>query len=307
MGAMDKAKAAHAEMDAAPPVILEVALNGATHPLRNPAVPHKPEEIVADALRCFDAGAAVVHTHLDDFLLPPDQAAQRYLAAYRPIVDARPDAILYPTIGFGETPAERHGHHDRLARAGVLRMGLLDPGSVNLGAIGPDGWPTELDFVYTNKGSDIRHQIETCAKHRLGASIAIFEPGWLRVVLACERAGTLPPGSMVKLYFSGSAYLGSGDPMFSPPPIPEALDLYLAMLDGSGIPWGVALLGGSLLDSPIAELALTRGGHLRVGLEDHPDAESNLSEVLRARDLCAAHGRRLATPAEAAQMLGLPR
>lgn len=289
------------------PVILEVALNGVTSPERNPAVPRRPGVVAEDALRCLEAGASIVHTHSDEFALPPEKAADLYLQAYRPILAARPDAILYPTVGFGETPAERHRHHDLLAGAGAIRMGLLDPGSVNLGAVGADGLPLELDFVYTNGPREVRHQLEACRRLGLGGAIAIFEPGWLRVVLACQRAGTLPPGSLVKLYFSERGYLGDGEPMFSPPPLPEALALYRAMLGDSPLPWAVALLGGSLLDSPLASLALESGGHLRVGLEDHPDAASNRAEVERAAKLCAAHGRRLATPAEAARILGLPR
>lgn len=293
-------------MGEARPVILEVALNGVTTPERNPAVPRRPDEIAADAIRCLDAGATIVHTHTEAFALPAEEAAEQYLQAYRAILDARPDAILYPTAGFGETPEQRHAHHEPLARAGVIRMGLLDPGSVNLGSVGADGLPTALDLVYANGPRAVRHQIESCRRLGLGGAIAIFEPGWLRVVTACQRAGVLPDGSLVKLYFSESGYLGAGEPMFSPPPIPEALALYEAMLGDLPIPWAVAVLGGSLLDSPLAALALRHGGHLRVGLEDHPGAESNVAEVERARKLCEAQGRRLATPAETERLLGLP-
>jgi uncharacterized protein (DUF849 family) len=289
-----------------PPVILEVALNGVTSPEQNPSVPRRPAQIAADALRCLDAGAAIVHTHTDDFALPPEKAADLYLEAYRPILAACPDAILYPTAGSGETHEERHAHHDVLARAGAIRMGLLDPGSVDLGSVGSDGLPAPLDAVYVNGPRAVRHQIETCHRLGLGGAIAIFEPGWLRVVVACFRAGALPRGSLVKFYFSESGYLGSGTPMFSPPPIPEALALYEAILGDLPIPWAVAVLGGSLLDSPIAALALEHGGHLRVGLEDHRAAESNRAEVERARRLCEAHGRRLATRAETERILDLP-
>ncbi len=61
-----------------------------------------------------------------------------------------------------------------------------------------------------------------------------------------------------------------------------------------------------MLDTPIAEMALERGGHLRVGLEDFFQAESNAAEVERARTLAEKHGRPLATLAEAESMLGLP-
>src|SRR4030095_12445093 len=139
-----------------------------------------------------------------------------------------------------------------------------------------------------------------------------FEPGFLRAIVAYHRAGLLPPGSLIKLYFLERGYLAGGEPHFGVPPIREALDLSPAMLGDCGVPracglpWAVAVLGVSLLDSPIAGWALERGGHLRVGLEDFPDAKSNRAEVERARVLCEKYGRPLATPAEAAAMLALP-
>ena len=68
----------------------------------------------------------------------------------------------------------------------------------------------------------------------------------------------------------------------------------------------LGMLGGSLLDSPIAPLALERGGHLRIGLEDEPSAESNVALVARAKELIAASGRELASCADAAAILRLP-
>ena len=288
------------------PVILEVAANGVTTRTQNPAVPREPKEIAEDALACFGAGAAIVHTHTHEPALPPAQGAALYLEAYRPILAKRPDALLYPTVAPGRTIEERYGHTALLAEAGAIRCGALDTGSVNLGAAMPDGWPLPMDFVYTNSPNDIRYMAEVCRKERLGPSVAVFEPGFLRVVLAAEKRGALPPGTLVKLYFSAGGYLGSGEPSFGAPPIPEALELYLAMLKGSQLPWAVAVIGGSLLDSEIALPALERGGHLRVGLEDFFTAKSNADEVRRASALCRELGRPLATSAEAAKILGLP-
>jgi uncharacterized protein (DUF849 family) len=163
-----------------------------------------------------------------------------------------------------------------------------------------------MDYVYTNSPNDIRAMAEVCRRHRLGPSVAVFEPGFLRVVLAAERAGALPPGTLVKLYFSAGGYLGSGEPIFGAPPIREALEMYLAMLRGSRLPWAVAVIGGSLLDGEIARLAVERGGHLRVGIEDFFTAKSNADEVRRAGELCRQLGRPLASCAEAEKILGLP-
>jgi uncharacterized protein (DUF849 family) len=288
------------------PVVLEVALNGVTKKAQNPSAPESHAEIAADALACFAAGAAIVHTHTTRPSPTPQACAEDYLAAYRPVLAAKPDAILYPTVGFGVEGLGRYDHAALLAEAGAIRCAVLDPGSVNLGASGADGWPRPMDFVYVNSPNDVRHMAEICRKRGLGPSIAIFEPGWLRVVLAMQRAGTLPPGALVKLYFAAGGYLTGGEPSFSAPPIPEAFEMYMAMLRGSQLSWAVAVLGGGIFDTPIAELAVQRGGHLRVGLEDFAGAQSNVDEVRRARALCEKHGRRLATCAEAERLLGIP-
>ena len=54
------------------PVILEVALNGLTATSGNPALPRTPSEVAADARRCIEAGASIVHTHLDEFAVPAE-------------------------------------------------------------------------------------------------------------------------------------------------------------------------------------------------------------------------------------------
>jgi len=49
----------------ATPVVITVAPTGAeVARADNPALPHTPEEIAADALACAEAGAAVVHIHV---------------------------------------------------------------------------------------------------------------------------------------------------------------------------------------------------------------------------------------------------
>jgi len=81
------------------------------------------------------------------------------------------------------------------------------------------------------------------------------------------------------------------------------------MLDGSGLPWAVAVIGGDVVGSGIARLALERGGHVRVGLEDYagPRTPSNLELLREVTALARSVGRPLATCPETARLLGLPR
>ena len=193
-----------------------------------------------------------------------------------------------------------------------MRMGVFDPGSVNLGAAGEDGLPGPIDFVYVNSYGDLRYVAGLLERHRLGPSVSIFEPGFLRTTLVYHRLGRLPRGAFIKLYFGGDqGYLG-GPPTgvtFGLPPTAKALEAYLEMLDGCDLPWAVAVLGGDVVASGLARLALERGGHVRVGLEDHAGARTPTNEELVSEvvALARAVGRPIATPAEAARLLDLPR
>jgi hypothetical protein len=225
-----------------------------------------------------------------------DELTDAYARCYRVVMRERPETILYPTVGLGASVAERYAHVVALAGEGLIRATFLDPGSVNLGGTGPDGLPPPMEFVYTNTFADTRYGFDLAVEHNLGPSIAIFEPGFLQVVLAYHEAGALPRGTLVKLYLAGGGYVTSGRPLWGAPPIPEALDLYLAMLQGTDVPWALAVVGASLFDHEnLVRRALERGGHLRVGLEDDPDGPANVEQVRRAVALCEAAGRPVAT------------
>jgi uncharacterized protein (DUF849 family) len=164
-----------------------------------------------------------------------------------------------------------------------------------------------MDYVYTNTFNDTRYGVDVCNRHGLGPSVAVFEPGFLQVVLAYHEAGALPRGTLVKLYFAGGGYVTGGRALWGVPPIEEGLDLYLAMLGDTGIPWAIALIDGDVLSHPLTTRALERGGHLRVGLEDDPRAASgNARLVEAASELCAAVGRPVANLADTEAILDLP-
>jgi 3-keto-5-aminohexanoate cleavage enzyme len=82
------------------------------------------------------------------------------------------------------------------------------------------------------------------------------------------------------------------------------------MLDGSGLVWAAAPLGGDLLAlREFAREVLDRGGHLRGGLEDYANERtpSNREFVAEAAALAREAGRPPASCTEAARMLALPR
>ena len=85
--------------------------------------------------------------------------------------------------------------------------------------------------------------------------------------------------------------------------------VYLKGLIPEGSTWGALGIGNGHVPIMLATVAM--GGHLRVGMEDNVYfaagqlAESNAQLVTRAADIVRIAGNKVATPAEAREILGL--
>jgi 3-keto-5-aminohexanoate cleavage enzyme len=291
----------------ATPVIIEAAINGTTPRERNPHVPRTPEEIAAEAIRCIQAGATIIHNHNDDPVLDmvtAAHAATPYIDAWGPVLASHPDVFLYPTMtggGAHTTVEQRYGHLPKIAAAGVLRMGIVDPGSVNLGGYEADGAPSASETVYLNSNADIRYMVDTCTDLGVPISFSIFDGSFMRTATAYVRSGRIRNGGQIKIFF------GSDFAPFGIPATPAGLEAYLDILGDCPLPWSVALPGGDILDSQVGRLALERGGHLRVGLEDYagPGQPTNVEILENTAKLCDEVGRPIATPAQTAELMKL--
>ena len=281
------------------PVIIEVALNGATRPATQPHVPVSPDQIAASGVACVEAGASIVHQHDDLRAIRadgggPDAMGALGLAAYAGLLSAHPEVLVYPTANFlGSTIHQRWDHHrvlaERMPAAGLgrLRMGLVDPGTVTLGS-----------YEYGFTPAEIAYKWNSCRELGLGASIACFTPAYVDAVRAEHSRRGLPPGSLVKLYLSDG---------FGLPPTVESLDRYVSMLGGTGLPWAVAVLGGDVVGSGLAAAAIERGGHVRVGLEDFASSSgrqpTNTELVAEVAELARRSGRGVASCADTARLV----
>ena len=294
------------------PVILEVAVNVSATKKVNPTAPETPAEIAQQAIECLDAGATIVHAHTNKPMEDPVAAAQVYIEAFEPVRKKYPHAILYPTGNFDPAvyhknrrpwrPEIQSGHQRPLAEAGLANMVLLDTGVCPISVINEKGLPGPADkfWWYGFWPGDTEITLDVCKDLGTGASVSVFEPGWMKNVVAMARAGTLPRGSKVIMYFADYSWSGFA------PPIPEALQLYLHMIEGLDLKWSVGMVGGDVMDTPLARMSLERGGNFRVGLEDWWTGPSNLEQVKRAKELIAKVGRPIVTGAEAIKYLDIP-
>ena len=295
------------------PLIIEAAINGGTSKTHNPNVPRTPEAIAAETLGCLAAGAAVIHSHIEDLVMNGDIAAERYLTGYRPVMLERPDAILCPTACYGATMQQRWRHMEVMADAGLVRMGVLDPGSTNVANSGAGGVPGPSRNVYAVSIDEIEYIMDLYRQIRIGPSMAIYDPSYLYTAVAYHRAGRMPPGAMAKLYFAGDHnfkdFVKGGFNFFGLPPTRTGLDAYLEIIGDSGLLWSVAVPGGDVTATGLTQFAIERGGHVRIGLEDHagPTKPTNRDLIGEVVALARRAGRPVADCSTAAKILGLPR
>ncbi len=276
------------------PLIIEAAIA----PFRADAPVMEVNDLVGEAKACLAAGAAVVHYH-HDTRLRQAEAIAALIAFGKNVLSAYPDALLYPGILNGRKGPEHAAHLEPLAMAGVLGLAPLDPGAAVPYDLDDVGIPSGHGYVW-NPFSTARQIAASMRALGIPLTIGVYEPLQLRWALASEAAGWLPAGSMVKLYFGGRYSLfklGKRALNFGLPPTPQALDMYLSMMEGSALQWNVGVMGDALMDLPLARYALERGGHLRVGIEDIGDVASisNVDTVNAAVALAAKVGRPIAT------------
>ncbi len=293
------------------PVILEVAINGSTTTAKNRHAPETTSELAADTIRCFDAGATIVHMHSGKPNSDVKVAAQYYIDAFKPVRKKHPHGILYPTANFDPKvyhgnrtvwPAKiQSGHYRAIAEAGLANMVLLDTGVLPMAVYDEHGLPgpPEAFWWYGFWPEDTRIVVDLCDELGTGASVSVFEPGWMKNVVAMARAGTMPRGSKVNIYFADYNFAGMA------PPIPEALQMYLHMIEGLDIKWSVGMAGASIMETPLARMALERGGSFRVGLEDWGSGPSNVEQMEMAKELINKFGRPIASGPDALDFLDI--
>ena len=284
---------------------LEVSLNGPWSRDRQPGIPIAVKDIVAEGIACARAGAAIVHVHAYDEKTGRQKDDADLYAAIIEGIRAKEDVVVYPTLPFaGSVDApnmmsaqERFAHTETLAKRGLLEWTVVDPGSTNITRL--DEVPAgKQGFVYANPESHIRLGLELASRYRMHPGYALYEPGFVRLGAAFERAYPQVPQCIYRFMFSDGLSFGF-------PPRPYALNAFLQLLadEAPHAPWMIAGLDVNI--TPLMAYAAERGGHIRVGLEDAPfgASKTNVQLVEEAVAVIRSVGKEPASIKEIRQAL----
>lgn len=273
------------------PLIITCAITGAeTTKDKQPALPITPEEQGISAREAMEAGASVIHLHVRDSHGRPSQNIDDFRRSIQEIKkQCGEEIIIQISTGgaVGETIQNR-------SRPLTLKpeMASLNIGSLNFG-----------DDVFINAPKDVQEMAREIDQNGVTPELEIYEMGHL------ESAYTLLKKGVIKLPFHVQFVLGVPGGMSGEIDNLNHLVRYFESKKTPQCSWGVAGIGRYQL--PMAEAAIERGGHVRVGFEDNIFyskgvlATSNAQLVERVASLAREAGRVIATPTQARALYGI--
>jgi len=281
--------------------VITCAITGVlTDPKQHP-VPVTPEQLAREAIAARDAGASVIHVHFrrqeDGKGHMPSWEPKVAVACVEAIRAACPGIIVNQTTGVVGTDV---GGPLDCIRATRPEIAACNAGSLNYLKVKSDGgwaWPP---ILFDNPVDKVGKFLAVMNECNTRPEFECFDTGIVRSVGMYRKAGMY----LGRLQYNFVMGVESGMPAE-----PELLPLLTKLTEDDAV-WSVTAIGRENI-WPLHRRAAELGGQLRTGVEDTfylPDgkkASSNgpLIETLAryARDA----GRKVASPDEARQLLGL--
>lgn len=285
-------------------VIVTCALTGAQQGKdANPHLPEQPEEIVAQGLEAWRAGAAVLHLHARD----ASGRATADVAVFRAIVEglraAGCDAVLNLTTGgaVAGLPLE-----ERLRVIPELRpeIASLSVGSgALLGRHDGERWVGDRRVPLFSSHAELEEVASLYREHGTRPELEVYHAGMLNNLQALDARGVLEHPLLVNFVMGIPGEI-----------TPATVRDLVFLVDGlpSESQWLVTAIGGRNHYRMLGA-ALAMGGHVRVGMEDNVYidrgelARSNGQIVEKAVRIIRELGAEPATPEEARRTLKLRR
>jgi 3-keto-5-aminohexanoate cleavage enzyme len=280
------------------PVIITCAISGAVADRDQcPAIPYTPEEYGAEARRIADEGGAMIHIHARRPDGTPSHEIEDFAAITEAIRAQAPEVIVNYSTGTVGVPVEKRIAYLRALKPDVAALNM---GSMNYAKYSRRRKDFVFELLFENSFATIRALLEAMVELGIRPEHECFDSGHLANLDPLLDMGALHPPLQVSCVMGVTGGIR-----------PTAKNLAHMAEQIPAVPhqWGV--IGVSRRQWTLLAAALALGGNVRVGLEDNfylPDgtmARSNGELVAKARQMTEDAGRRVASPAEARELLGI--
>ncbi len=266
------------------PLIITCALVGGELTREQaPFLPLTPDDIAQSAAEAHEAGATMVHLHVRDSEGKPTCRKEIFQQVIKKIRE-RSDVIIQVSTGgsIGDSFEER-----LQVLEAAPDMASLTTGSVNFG-----------DDVFLNPRPFVEKLAQRMKEKGIKPEIEVFDTAMLEIALNLAEKGLVEKPLHIDLVL---AVPGGGIAANE-----VNLDFLIEKIPPDAT-WSVAAIGRH--EFPMAELAIKKGGHVRVGMEDNiylekgVMAKSNAELVEKVIELAKKFHRPVATTIEARKIL----
>lgn len=295
-------------------VVVTAAITGSIHtPTMSPYLPITPQQIADEAVRAYEAGAAVVHIHArnpENGLPSPDLALIKEIITN---IKSRCPAVICITTGGGMGMTLEQ----RVAPVTNFRPELAscNAGSMNWGLFPMlariKEWKYEWekmmlgmteDFIFSNTFKTLREYCEVFNQNGTKPEFEIYDTGMVNNVAFLIQAGYIKKPVYIQFVMG---ILGG---------IPASSEGLMFLVDQAKQLIGdfeFSVCAAGRAQFPTCTQSVLIGGNCRVGLEDNlyldkgAMAKSNGEQVAKMVRIVKELGSEPATPEEARKILGL--
>ena len=280
----------------------------------SPYLPITGDEIARSAIGAAEAGATILHLHARDPANGRPSADPAHWAGFLPAIKAGCAAVINMTTGGSAVMTL----DQRLAapRQFAPEMCSLNMGTMNF-ALYPmaariSDWKFDWekpflegseDLVFKNTPRDIAQVLDDMGARGARFEFECYDVSHLYMLKHFVDRGAISGPLYIQFVFG---VLGG---MAADPDMLVLMKRTADRLFGDSYLFSVLAAGRHQI--PMATMAATMGGHVRVGLEDNLFlskgvlAQSNAEQVCRIRSIVEGLGHEVATPSEARAMLAL--
>jgi 3-keto-5-aminohexanoate cleavage enzyme len=278
--------------------IITAALTGAaTRKEQNPNVPYTKDEFVAEAVKCYENGASIVHIHARD---PEHGAPTPDLDILAGIIEGiRAECPIVINLSTAISPFATKEQRIAVVETFKPEMASLNTNSMNF-AVGD--WKEHkvlFEIVFENTFQQLEWYGKTMKEAGTKPELEVYDMGGLYNVLFMKDSGLF----VEPLHFQFVFGVLGGMPFST-----RNFGLFLESIPENAT-WSACGVGPASFQA--AFHSVVNGGHIRVGLEDNiwvdkgKLAEGSWDLVRKAVDICKVADREVATVEDTRKMLGL--